>query len=600
MTSLKNSRNTSLQIAKKLFSCFWPKENKVFRSYLVLAAVFMVISRVITVYMPIFYKKAIDALSLTSDLQGGLTIPVGLLVAYGLSRVLSCFFSEMRDIIFIRLEQKAVHVLAMKVFKHLHSLSLRFHLDRKTGKITRVIERGVLSIDRILRFLTFNIFPTILEILFTLIVLMYMYEASFSIIMIVTMASYIVFTLRMTGWRNSILRKMNQADNDSNTKSIDSLLNYETVKYFSNEKYEHDRFSNSFKKYGEASAKLKRSLSFLNIGQSFIISLSTILFMLFSAYRIIHNQMTIGDFVLINTYLIQLYIPLGNLGFAYREIKQGLVNLEEVFDILEEKIDVLDAPEAKDLQEGVGEVEFSKVSFSYGDKRKILKELSFFLQPGKTTAIVGPSGSGKSTIARLLCRFYDVTSGSISIDGQNIKNVTQSSLRKCIGVVPQDTVLFNETLKYNIAYAKPGATKEEIIHAAEMAELGSLIKKLPAGYETLVGERGLKLSGGEKQRLAIARIVLKNPEIFLFDEATSSLDTTTEKEIQKNILKVSKGKTTIIIAHRLSTIVKADEILVLVNGEIREKGSHNALLCKKGIYAKMWENQKKEGRKVSS
>ncbi len=591
-SSISNKNNW--QTAKTLFGYFWPKGNRAFRFYLLLSVLCMTISKIIVVWMPIFYKGVIDRLDISHDVGIAITIPIGLLLAYGFSRIFSSVFSELRDSIFARLEQRAVHSLAMKVFEHLHELSLRFHLDRKTGKLSRIIERGVMSIDRALRFLIFHIFPTILEVTFVMIVLLYMYEPSFAIIMLVTISIYSFFTIKVTQWRSNFLRQMNAADDSSNTRSIDSLLNYETVKYFVNEKHEYNRFSEAFQKYGEASMRMKQSLAYLNMGQNFIISIGIFMVMLLAAYRIAHNEMTLGDFVLVNAYLIQMYIPLGNLGFSYREIKQSLINLEDMFKLLGEKIDVVDKPGAKILAKGPGTVKFSHVNFSYRPDRQILKDVSFTLQAGKTTAIVGPSGSGKSTIARLLCRFYDTKGGEILIDGQNIAEVKQTSVRKKIGIVPQDTVLFNNTLAYNIGYAKLGASQKQIDHAASMAELDSLIQKLPDRYETLVGERGLKLSGGEKQRVAIARVILKDPEILLFDEATSSLDTTTEKEIQRNIMRVSKGRTTLIIAHRLSTIVKANEIIVLVDGEIKEKGTHDMLLSKKGVYARMWKHQQKE------
>ncbi len=590
-TSAKSTSH--LQTALQLFSYFWSKEDTFFRFRLLSAAFFLIFSKVVAVFIPIFYKQAVDALSLENH-QLTLTLPLGILIAYGLARLFSTICSEAKDALFAKLEHLAIKRIALRVFEHLHTLSLKFHLDRKTGKLSRIIERGTNAIDRALRFLTFTIIPTFLEIGFVVVMLLYLYEPIFAVVTFLSSGLYALFTIKITQWRLKFLRTMNDADDASNSKAIDSLLNYETVKYFVNEDHEKSRFETSLEVFGRAAIRLKTSLAYLNMGQSFIISAGTVIIMLLAAQRIIEGTMTLGDFVLVNAYLLQLYIPLGNLGFAYREIKQALINIEDMFNLLDEKIDVADPPQARSLVKGPGHVLFDKVSFQYNNDRQILKNVTFEVPAGKTVAIVGPSGSGKSTIARLLCRFYDVNSGAILIDNQDIRAIKQKSLRQALGVVPQDTVLFNDSLGYNIDYGKPGSSKKAIEHAAHMAELDRFIKKLPQGYETLVGERGLKLSGGEKQRVAIARTILKSPEIFIFDEATSSLDSSTEKSIQKNILKVSKGRSTIIIAHRLSTIVEAHNIIVLSNGEITEQGTHHQLMDKQGLYMTMWQQQQKE------
>ncbi len=466
-------------------------------------------------------------------------------------------------------------------------------MERKTGALSRAIERGTKGIETVLRFMVINIFPTFLEIFLAASVLWILFDPKYSLITIATLAVYVAFTLVITEWRIKLVRAMNQADNESSAKAIDSLLNYETVKYFGTEEYESRRLDTSLAFYEKTSVKTKKSLSILNIGQGAIISLGMILVLYFSSKAVTEGTMTVGDVVLINTYLIQLYMPLNILGFAYREIKLALVNMQNMFSLMQEVEEITDVRGARDLMVTRGEVEFKNVSFSYDRKRKILKDISFKVEAGKTVAIVGASGAGKSTLSRLLFRFYDVTTGSILIDEQDISHVTQKSLRAAIGIVPQDTVLFNETIYYNIAYAKPGCSKKEVIEAAKHAKIHDFISALPEGYETLVGERGLKLSGGEKQRIAIARTLLKKPSIFLFDEATSALDTHTEKEIQKSLKEISKNNTTLIIAHRLSTVIDADRIIVMDQGKIVEEGSHKMLLEHQGAYYKLWQRQHK-------
>lgn len=557
---------------------------------LVLALSALVLSKVASLCVPVVFKHAIDFLSNPTNTL----VPVGLMVLYGLARLLSSAFSEIRDATFAKVAQRSLRQVGLTIFDHLHHLSLRFHLERQTGGLTRAIERGTKAIETLLTFLSFNILPTIAEILLVSVFLWAMYDVIFAVITLMTMAAYILFTLKVSEWRIGYVREMNENDSVSQTKAIDSLLNYETVKYFNNEGHEQGRFDASLKLYEKAAVKNKTSLSLLNIGQVIIISTGLVVIMILAAKQVIQKAMTIGDLVAINTFLIQLYIPLFNLGFAYREIKLALVNLESMFDLLEEPQEIKDAPKANSLQVQGGEVRFDHVSFHYDENRPILKDISFTIPAGKTLAIVGSSGAGKSTISRLLFRFYDVTKGAILIEGQDIRLVTQESLRQVIGIVPQDTVLFNDTIGYNILYGRPGATQKDIEEVARQSQIHDFIASLPEGYNTRVGERGLKLSGGEKQRVAIARTLLKHPKIFLFDEATSALDTRTEKEIQKSLREVSKDKTTLIIAHRLSTIIDADEIIVLEKGRIVERGNHQGLLKKNTVYAAMWKRQQEK------
>ena len=510
---------------------------------------------------------------------------------------MSLAFGELRDALFARVGQNAIRQVALSTFRHLHALSMRFHLDRQTGGLSRAIERGTKGIDFLLRFVLFSIFPTLLEIFLVCGILWTLFDFWYAAVTFTTIVGYIVYTISVTEWRLKFRRAMNKSDSEANTKAIDSLLNFETVKYFNNEDHEASRFDGALAGYEKAAIRSNVSLSFLNIGQAAIISIGVTLVMLMAAHGVKNGTMTLGDFVLVNTYLIQLYMPLNFLGFVYREIKQSLVDMEFMFNLLDEATEVVDAPDAKPLVLSGGEVEFDAVDFSYNPERQILHGVTFSVPKGTTTAVVGPSGSGKSTIGRLLYRFYDVNAGSIRIDGQDLRDSQQQTVRGQIGIVPQDTVLFNDTIAYNIAYGRPGSDQEKVIEAAKLAQIHDFILSLPDGYDTVVGERGLKLSGGERQRVSIARTILKNPEILLFDEATSALDSRTEKEIQKSLAEVSKGRTTLVVAHRLSTIIDSDEIIVLDQGRIAEKGTHKALLKADSIYAEMWKRQQEAAAK---
>jgi ATP-binding cassette, subfamily B, heavy metal transporter len=520
-----------------------------------------------------------------------LVVPVALIAGYGLLRVASSLFGELRSALFARVQARAARRIALAVFRHLHALSLRYHLDRQTGGLSRVIERGTKGIAFVLNFLLFNILPTILEILLVAAILWGMFDLSFAAVTVATIAFYVAFTLLFTDWRLRFRREMNEQDQEANTKAIDSLLNYETVKYFGNEAHEVRRYDASLIRYENAYVRSETTLNVLNAGQAAIIALGLTLVMLLAARGVTAGRMTVGDFVLVNTYLIQLYMPLNILGFAYREIRQGLTDTEAMFDLLEEGQEVADAPGAVPLVPGPGAVAFEEVRFGYRPDRTILKGVTFRVPPGGMLAIVGPTGAGKSTVSRLLFRFYDTPGGRILVDGQDIRTVTQASLRAAIGVVPQDTVLFNDTIRYNIAYGRPGASEEEIVRAAKLAQVHDFVMRLPDGYRTMVGERGLKLSGGEKQRVAIARTILKDPRILILDEATSALDTRTEQEIQAALRQVSRDRTTLVIAHRLSTVVEADEIIVLQDGRVAERGTHAALIAAGGLYAEMWRRQ---------
>jgi ATP-binding cassette subfamily B protein len=560
------------------------------RARVVLALAFLVLSKIAIVFVPIFYKKAVDALTLAdSDIL--LVVPVGIIVAYGLARVASLGFSEARDAIFARVGQRAVRTVALEVFRHLHQLSLRFHLDRQTGGLSRIIERGNRAIELLLRISLFNLIPTVIELVLVFGILWYMLDLVIACITLATVIIYIIYTMIVTEWRIRFRRRMNEADTSANTRAIDSLLNYETVKYFGAEKHEAGRYDERLKNYEDAAVKSNVSLAALNFGQAAIISVGITLIMLISASGIVSGTMTVGDFVLANTYLMQLYQPLNLFGFVYREIKQALIDIEQMFQVLALGADIVDKPGAARLATAGAAIRFEGVGFAYDERRPILKGIDLFVPKGHKVAIVGPSGAGKSTLARLLYRFYDVDLGRVMIDGQDVRDVTQESLRAAIGIVPQDTVLFNDTISYNIAYGRPGATRDEVEEAARLAHIHDFINNLPDGYNTMVGERGLKLSGGEKQRVAIARTILKNPKILIFDEATSALDTHTERAIQANLNNLAKGRTTLVIAHRLSTVVDADEILVLEASGIVEQGCHADLIEKGGTYAGMWRRQ---------
>lgn len=575
---------------RRFLPYLWPANEWGLRARVILALASLVAAKVAVVFVPLFYRDAIDALDMGQG-STALVLPVGVILAYGAARFLSLAFGELRDALFAKVGQRAIRTIALQVFRHLHALSLGFHLSRQTGGLSRSIERGTKAIETLLRFSIFSIVPTVLELAMVFIILWKALDAWVALATVITVVVYITYTMLITEWRIKFRRIMNEEDSRANTRAIDSLLNYETVKYFGNEEHEARRFDVAMRGYERAAVQSHISLALLNIGQAIIISAGLIAVMLMTANGIISGTLTLGTFVMANTYLMQLYQPLGFFGFVYREIKQSLIDMEKLFDLMGEDAQVADVSHAKTLAVTGGDVSFEDVHFGYDERRPILKGVSFRIPAGKTVAVVGPSGSGKSTIGRLLYRFYDVDQGTIRIDGHDLREITQQSLRASIGVVPQDTVLFNETIYYNIAYGKPGVTPAEVEHAARTAHVHDFIMAMPDGYETLVGERGLKLSGGEKQRVAIARTVIKDPAILLLDEATSALDTHTEQEIQKNLREISRGRTTLCIAHRLSTVVDADEILVLDGGHIVERGRHGDLLALNDHYARMWRRQ---------
>lgn len=577
------------RLLKFLLPYLWPKENPRLRYYLVIAFVFMVVSKVSITLVPLAYKAMVDALS--GETAKMLAIPIGLILAYGVARVGGALFEELRNVMFVHVSQNATRLLGLRVFRQLHALSLRFHLERQTGGLSLSIERGTQAVATVLSRLLFSIFPILFEITLVSVIMWHLLNGWFALAIVVTVGCYILFTVMAVSWRTRFRRELNRANADTNSKSLDSLLNYETVKYFGNEDFEADRFNMSRRLYEYAAIKNQFSFTAINLGQTAIISIGLIVMMAMAAQGIVQGRMTVGDFVLVNAYLMQLYQPLNFFGFIYAEVRQALIDMENMFDLLQEEQEIVDRPDATALQLRAGEVRFDSVSFGYDERRPILKNVSFTIPAGNTVAIVGASGAGKSTLSRLLFRFYDVSGGAVSIDGQDIRSLKQASLRAAIGIVPQDTVLFNDTLGYNIGYGKTGSSQEEIERAARLAHIHEFIVSLPDGYETRVGERGLKLSGGEKQRVAIARTILKNPAILVFDEATSALDTQIEREIQAHLREVSRDHTTLVIAHRLSTVVDADEIIVLEAGEIVERGRHDALLAANGRYAAMWQNQ---------
>jgi len=593
------SARAEFGVVKTFLPYLWPRGEFELKTRVVIALLFLVGAKIANVYVPVLYKYAVDALgggkagtgSAGVDTTSLIVVPVGMIVAYGLVRVLSSAFGELRDAVFAKVAQRAIRTSALGVFEHLHALSLRFHLDRQMGGLSRAIERGVKGIEFLLSFMLFNILPTLLEIFMVSGILWVLYDFWFALITFVTIVIYIAFTLIVTEWRMKFRREMNQRDDEANTKAIDSLINYETVKYFNNEDHESRRYDNALRGYETAAVKSQESLSKLNIGQGAIIAVGLVLNMLLAANGVKNSNMTVGDFVLVNTYLLQLYMPLNFLGFVYRQIKQSLTDMERMFSLLDVEKEVEDKVGAPPLACGEAAIRFEDVKFAYNPDRQILKGVSFDVPAGKTVAVVGPSGAGKSTLTRLMFRFYDVSSGRITIDGQDIRDVSQTSLRRSIGIVPQDTVLFNDTIAYNIAYGRPGADEAEITNAAKLASIDGFIAGLPQGFKTMVGERGLKLSGGEKQRVSIARMLLKRPKVMIFDEATSALDTRTEKDIQQALRDVSRGHTTLVIAHRLSTVIDADEIIVLRDGQVAERGRHQDLLEQDGLYAEMWAQQ---------
>jgi ABC-type transport system involved in Fe-S cluster assembly fused permease/ATPase subunit len=562
-----------------------------FKWRVVVAMSLLIFSKLANVSVPLVLKEIIDAMDKTKSV---LVIPVFLIVGYGVLRLFSTLFGELRDAVFANVTQRAIRRVALQVFEHLHSLSLRFHLDRQTGGVSRDIERGTRGIGFLLNFTLFNILPTLLEIGLVAAILLKKYSPWFAIITFITLLIYIAFTLFITEWRMVVRRTMNDLDSKANTRAIDSLLNYETVKYFGNEQYEANRYDHHMEQWETAAVRNQTSLALLNSVQSVVIAIGITALMLLAADQVVKGKMTVGDLVLVNVYMIQLYMPLHFLGFVYREIRHSLADMEKMFSLLHEDREIADAPDATVLEVGRAEIRFEQVSFSYAPDRQILFDVSFAIPAGHKVAVVGSSGAGKSTLSRLLFRFYDVQQGRILVNGQDIRGVTQTSLRAAIGIVPQDTVLFNDTIYYNIAYGKPGATRDEIMAAAQAAHIHGFIESLPQGYDSMVGERGLKLSGGEKQRVAIARAILKNPAILIFDEATSALDSKSEKAIQAELRSIAQNRTTLVIAHRLSTVVDADQILVMDHGRIVERGTHRELLAQNRLYAQMWNLQKQE------
>jgi ATP-binding cassette subfamily B protein len=581
---------------KVLFPYIWPHNRPDLKMRIYIALFILVLAKFVTVLVPYSYKWLTDSLTgelgAPASIPEWLIVPMMLVIAYGVGRLMMVGFNELRNALFAKVGQHAVRQLANETFSHIHRLSLRFHLQRRTGGLSRIIERGTKGIEIIIRFLILTAVPTLLEFGLMIAVVWYQFDWTYSAIVIAIVVAFIWFTKVASDWRIAIRRAMNEADTDSNTKSVDAMLNYETVKYFNNEAMESRRFDGAMAKYEKAATQTYTSLATLNFGQTFIFTVGLVVCMIMSAQAVQAGTQTLGDFVMINALLLQLWQPMNFLGFVYREIKQGLVDLETMFDLLRQNPEINDSTDAVPLDVTGGAIRFDNVHFSYDPNRSILKGISFEVPAGKQVALVGPSGAGKSTISRLLYRFYDVSNGSITIDGQNLKDVTQASLRQQIGMVPQDTVLFNDTIAYNIRYGRMAASEEEVREAARMAQIADFIEQLPEGFDTQVGERGLKLSGGEKQRVAIARTLLKAPPILILDEATSALDTQTEKEIQAALDVVSKDRTTLVIAHRLSTVIDADEIIVLKAGEIAERGKHDELLAMDGLYTTMWNRQR--------
>ncbi|MFS2105935.1 ABCB family ABC transporter ATP-binding protein/permease [Ralstonia sp. Ralssp135] len=565
-----------------------------------LALSFLIAAKVANLGVPVVMKRLIDSMNVSpSDPRALLVVPVGVIIGYGLLRLSTSLFSELREILFAKVTESSVRTLALQVFRHLHALSLRFHLERQTGGMSRDIERGTRGIQSLISYSLYSILPTLVEVGLVITYFFVKYDVWFALITFCALVSYIVFTVMVTNWRTHFRRKMNELDSRANQKAIDSLLNFETVKYFGNEDYEARRYDENLKHYRAAAIRSQNSLSVLNFGQQVIVATALILILYRATQGVAAGHMTLGDLVLVNTLMLQIYIPLNFLGVIYRELKQAVTDMDRMFHLLQTNREVADKPDAKPLAVHAGEVRFAHVDFSYEAKRQILFDVDFTIPAGTTTAVVGQSGSGKSTLARLLFRFYDVKSGAIQIDGQDLRDVTQSSVRAAIGIVPQDTVLFNDSIYYNIAYGRPEATRDEVIEAARAAQIHHFVESLPDGYETQVGERGLKLSGGEKQRVAIARTLLKRPPILVFDEATSALDSRTEHAIQEELMRLAQNHTTLVVAHRLSTIVRAHQILVMEHGRIIERGTHESLLRAEGRYAQMWRMQAREPERVA-
>ncbi len=588
-----DERRSGWLTIRKVAPYLWPDDEPWVKRRVVLAMFMLVLAKVIAVYTPILYKGAVDGLA-------GEGVPplalgaIGLTVAYGVARMMTVGFQQLRDALFAPVGQRALRALALETFQHIHQLSMRYHITRRTGGLSRIIERGVKGVEFLLRFLLFSIGPLILELLLVAIILMWLFDVWYLVVVALTIALYIWFTFTVTEWRVKLRREMNDQDTEANQRAIDSLLNFETVKYFNAEQREAERYDSSMKAYAQAALKTAYSLAFLNFGQSFLITCGLIGVMVLAAIGVQNGTLTVGDFVMVNAYMIQITVPLNFLGTVYREIRQALVDMGQMFQLLEQPSEVVDKPNASDLTVNGGEVTLDDVHFGYEADREILKGVSLTVPAGQTVAIVGATGSGKSTIGRLLFRFYDVTDGALKIDGQDVRDVNLTSLHAAIGVVPQDTVLFNDTIRYNIAYGRDGASQTEIEDAARAAQIHDFIVSLPEGYETKVGERGLKLSGGEKQRVGIARTLLKNPPILLLDEATSALDTDTEQEIKGALARAGEGRTVITIAHRLSTIAEADQIVVLEQGKIIEQGTHDDLLASAGRYAQLWNRQQSD------
>ena len=587
-------RASSLRTIRRVVPYLWPADQFWVRRRVVFAIIALVLAKIVAVGTPFFYKAAVDALSGDGTAWMLAIGAIGLTVAYGVARLMEIGFQELRNLLFTRVGQRALRRLALETFEHIHRLSLRYHITRKTGGLSRIIERGVKGVDFLLRFLLFSIFPLILQLLMIAAIFFWLFDVWYLVTVVVTIALYVWFTFRVTEWRVTQRRIMNQQDTDANQKAIDSLLNFETVKYFNAEAMEARRYDGAMAQYEEAAVKTNYSLGFLNFGQALLITTGLVVVMALAALGVQRGDLTVGDFVMVNAYMIQITMPLNFLGTVYREIRQALVDMAEMFDLLDQPPDVRDAEDAASLNVTTGRIQFDSVQFGYDPARPILKGIDLDIAGGETVAIVGPSGSGKSTIGRLLFRFYDVTGGAIRIDGQDLRSVSLSSLHAAIGVVPQDKVLFNDTIAYNIAYGREGATRAEVEKAAKAARIHEFIQSLPEGYETTVGERGLKLSGGEKQRVGIARTLLKNPPIVLLDEATSALDTQTEQSILESLRQIGEGRTVLTIAHRLSTVVDADRIIVLEDGKIIEEGRHTTLLAQGGRYAAMWARQSVE------
>ncbi len=594
-------RASGLRTIRRVVPYLWPADLPWVKRRVVLALIALFVAKLVAVGTPFFYKAAVDALAGESDAADKALMlgAVGLTIAYGIARLMNVGFQQLRDVIFARVGQRALRQLALETFQHIHKLSMRYHITRKTGGLSRIIERGVKGVEFLLRFLLFSIGPLVLELLMIGVILAVVFDIWYLVVVFITIALYIWFTFTVTEWRVKIRKEMNEQDTDANQKAIDSLLNFETVKYFGAERREAERYDGAMERYIAAALRTSYSLAFLNFGQSVLITAGLVAVMVMAALGVQSGALTVGDFVMVNAYMIQITMPLNFLGTVYREIRQSLVDMGEMFDLLGQPSEVEDKKNAKDISINGGDVHLDDVSFGYDAARPILKGVSIRVAPGQTVAIVGPSGAGKSTIGRLLFRFYDVTGGALRIDAQDVRDVTQASLHRQIGVVPQDTVLFNDTIYYNIAYGNPDAPRSEVEAAARAAKIHDFIQGLPDGYETTVGERGLKLSGGEKQRVGIARTLLKNPPILLLDEATSALDSETERDIQDELRAMGRGRTVITIAHRLSTVVDADRIVVLEDGVIVEEGRHEDLLAHGGRYAAMWQRQASEEEKAA-